>query len=181
MNIKRSEWIVLVVGIAIVGAVLLAFRDPSTPDAISNIGNTNYSNTVANSTNNNQQPMNPDTTQPQTPAGKNISTDPRIQIIEVAEGSGAVAVNGKTVTVHYTGTFTNGQKFDSSVDRGQPFSFTLGAGQVIQGWDIGVAGMKVGGKRHLVIQSDLGYGPNTYGPIPGGSTLVFDVELLGVK
>jgi FKBP-type peptidyl-prolyl cis-trans isomerase len=85
------------------------------------------------------------------------------------------------VTVHYTGTFTNGKKFDSSVDRGQPFHFVLGAGKVIKGWDLGVAGMKVGGKRQLTIPASLGYGTNTYGPIPGNSTLLFDVELLGVK
>jgi FKBP-type peptidyl-prolyl cis-trans isomerase FkpA len=122
--------------------------------------------------------------QPQTPApvvGANISTESRIKIIEVAKGTGTEAVAGKKVFVHYTGTFTTGQKFDSSLERGEPISFILGQGQVIKGWDIGIQGMKVGGKRHLEISSELGYGPNTYGPIPGGSTLLFDVELVDVK
>ena len=93
-----------------------------------------------------------------------------------------LAVAGKTTTVHYTGRLTNGQKFDSSVDRGQPFSFPLGAGRVIKGWDEGVKGMKVGGKRTLTIPSALGYGARgAGGVIPPHATLVFDVELLGVQ
>ena len=103
-------------------------------------------------------------------------------ITDEVVGTGAEAKKSDTVTVNYTGTFTDGKKFDSSLDAGRtPFSFTLGAGQVIAGWDEGVAGMKIGGKRKLVIPSSLGYGPKDYGPIPGGSTLVFEVELLGVK
>jgi FKBP-type peptidyl-prolyl cis-trans isomerase FkpA len=86
------------------------------------------------------------------------------------------------VKVHYTGWLTDGKKFDSSVDRGQPFTFNLGAGQVIKGWDEGVAGMKVGGKRQLRIPSDLAYGPGGRPPvIPPAATLIFDVELLGVQ
>jgi FKBP-type peptidyl-prolyl cis-trans isomerase len=96
-------------------------------------------------------------------------------------GTGAEAVAGKKVSVHYTGTLTDGTKFDSSVDRGQPFTFTLGQGEVIQGWDQGVAGMKVGGKRKLTIPPSLGYGSTANGPIPANSTLLFDVELLGVE
>ena len=100
-------------------------------------------------------------------------------------GTGAEAVPGHKVSVHYTGwLFTNGAKgakFDSSLDRGQPFSFTLGAHQVIRGWDEGVAGMKVGGKRTLTIPPDLGYGARgAGGVIPPGATLLFDVELLKV-
>ncbi|MDX1921437.1 MAG: FKBP-type peptidyl-prolyl cis-trans isomerase [Candidatus Caenarcaniphilales bacterium] len=97
-------------------------------------------------------------------------------------GSGAIAEAGKKVSVHYTGTFESGEKFDSSLDRGQPFDFKLGAGQVIKGWDEGVAGMKVGGKRILVIPPDLAYGKNGIpGAIPPNSTLKFEVQLLGVN
>lgn len=95
-------------------------------------------------------------------------------------GTGAEAAAGDTITVNYTGKFQNGTVFDTSVGK-QPFTFTLGAGQVIRGWDMGVAGMKVGGKRVLVVSPALGYGPNDYGPIPGNSTLVFEVELLKVQ
>jgi len=101
-----------------------------------------------------------------------------IEDIEV--GTGEEAKAGDTVEVHYTGVLTDGTKFDSSVDRGQPFSFNLGAGQVIKGWDQGVEGMKVGGKRKLTIPSDLAYGDRGTGPIPGGATLIFDVELLDI-
>ncbi len=100
---------------------------------------------------------------------------------DLTVGTGDVAVAGKEVTVHYTGVFADGKKFDSSRDRGIPFTFQLGAGMVIKGWDVGVEGMKVGGKRLLIIPSELGYGPNDYGPIPGNSTLIFEVELLEVK
>ncbi|OGZ00282.1 MAG: peptidylprolyl isomerase [Candidatus Liptonbacteria bacterium RIFCSPLOWO2_01_FULL_52_25] len=102
------------------------------------------------------------------------------KVEDVVVGTGAEAKNGNTVSVHYTGTFTDGKKFDSSLDRGEPFSFTLGAGEVIRGWDLGVVGMKVGGKRKLSVPSELGYGPNDFGPIPGNSTLLFTVELLGI-
>jgi FKBP-type peptidyl-prolyl cis-trans isomerase len=98
---------------------------------------------------------------------------------DVTVGQGAEATAGHQVKVHYTGWLLNGKKFDSSRDRGEPFEFGLGAGQVIAGWDEGVAGMKVGGRRTLVIPSDLGYGAGGAPPdIPPGATLVFDVELL---
>lgn len=109
-----------------------------------------------------------------------------LQWRDLTVGEGAEAVKGKTVDVHYTGWLyvdgKKGNKFDSSVDRGKPFSFSLGAGRVIKGWDEGVAGMKVGGKRQLLIPPDLGYGARGYPPvIPENSTLLFDVELLNVK
>lgn len=96
-------------------------------------------------------------------------------------GDGPAAQPGQMASVHYTGWLPDGTKFDSSRDAGQPFGFTIGQGQVIKGWDEGVAGMKVGGRRLLVIPPDLGYGASGQGPIPPNSTLVFDVELLGVK
>jgi FKBP-type peptidyl-prolyl cis-trans isomerase FkpA len=101
---------------------------------------------------------------------------------ELKVGEGVEAKAGKVVDVHYTGWLLDGTKFDSSVDRGKPFSFHLGAGEVIRGWDEGVAGMKVGGKRKLRIPAELGYGSRgAGGVIPGNATLIFDVELLGVK
>jgi FKBP-type peptidyl-prolyl cis-trans isomerase len=106
----------------------------------------------------------------------------KLEMQDLVVGTGTEAVSGKTVDVHYTGWLTDGKKFDSSVDRGEPFSFRLGAGQVIRGWDQGVVGMKIGGKRKLTIPSDLAYGDRGFPPvIPPRSTLVFEVELLGVK
>lgn len=105
-----------------------------------------------------------------------------LQIEDLLVGTGTEAVKGKTVSVHYVGTLESGKKFDSSRDRDEPFDFKLGAGMVIQGWDQGVAGMKVGGKRKLTIPSDLGYGDRGYpGVIPPKATLIFEVELLGVR
>jgi FKBP-type peptidyl-prolyl cis-trans isomerase len=104
-----------------------------------------------------------------------------LQIQEVKPGEGQEAKSGDRVTVHYVGTLTDGNKFDSSRDRGKGFTFQLGAGQVIKGWDQGVAGMRVGGVRKLTIPPDLAYGERGFPPvIPPGSTLVFEVELLGV-
>src|SRR5262252_7158521 len=104
-----------------------------------------------------------------------------LQIDELKDGNGAEAQPGKRVTVHYVGTLTNGEKFDSSRDRGKGFTFKLGAGQVIKGWDQGVAGMKVGSVRKLTIPPDLAYGARGFPPvIPPNSTLVFEVELLAV-
>jgi FKBP-type peptidyl-prolyl cis-trans isomerase len=96
-------------------------------------------------------------------------------------GTGTEAKSGDTVTVHYTGWLTDGTKFDSSVDRNEPFTFNLGAGEVIAGWDAGVAGMKEGGKRKLTIPPELAYGAQRNGPIPPNATLVFEVELLQVN
>jgi FKBP-type peptidyl-prolyl cis-trans isomerase FkpA len=105
-----------------------------------------------------------------------------LQYQDVKVGQGAEAKRGSTAVVHYTGWLSDGKKFDSSRDRGTPFDFEVGAGEVIAGWDLGVAGMKVGGQRKLVIPADLGYGAAGAPPvIPPGATLVFDVELLEVR
>jgi FKBP-type peptidyl-prolyl cis-trans isomerase len=113
--------------------------------------------------------------------GKPTSTGSGLEYWDIVAGTGATAVSGKTVKVHYTGWLTDGKKFDSSLDRGQPFMFSLGAGQVIKGWDEGVKGMKVGGKRQLRIPPELGYGARgAGGAIPPNATLIFDVELLDV-
>ncbi|MEQ1728614.1 MAG: FKBP-type peptidyl-prolyl cis-trans isomerase [Vicinamibacterales bacterium] len=121
--------------------------------------------------------------------GSGVSNSTTLQVTEVKVGTGTEATSGKVVSVHYTGWLYNeaaadkhGTKFDSSRDRNQPFDFPLGAGQVIRGWDQGVAGMKVGGQRTLIIPPSLGYGSaGAGGVIPGNATLVFDVELLGVR
>jgi len=118
------------------------------------------------------------TTSPDT-TSMNDSTD--LKITDTKVGTGAEAVPGKKISVHYVGTLQDGTKFDSSRDRGAPFEFTLGAGQVIQGWDQGFAGMKVGGMRTLVIPPSLAYGSTDRGSIPANSTLTFEVELLGVE
>ncbi len=121
-------------------------------------------------------------TQHITKATKKMTTASGLIYEDTIEGTGATAAAGQTVTVHYTGWLTNGTKFDSSKDRNQPFNFHLGAGEVIRGWDEGVAGMKVGGTRKLTIPPQLGYGARgAGGVIPPNATLVFEVELLGVK
>ncbi|MFT7184349.1 MAG: FKBP-type peptidyl-prolyl cis-trans isomerase FkpA [Oceanicoccus sp.] len=110
-----------------------------------------------------------------------LMTVDELLIEDITVGEGAEAVAGKTITVHYVGTLTDGTQFDSSRDRGMPFEFNLGAGQVIAGWDQGFEGMKIGGLRKLTIPSDLAYGDNGIGgTIPGGATLVFEVELISV-
>lgn len=122
------------------------------------------------------------TPEPTVAASPKPKMEDKLIILDQKLGTGTEAVSGKRVTVNYTGTLTDGKKFDSSYDRGIPFSFTLGAGEVIAGWDEGVAGMKVGGKRKLTIPSSLGYGAQGIpGVIPGGATLIFEVELLKVE
>ena len=108
------------------------------------------------------------------------STGGTLVVEDLVVGTGATAAAGDTVTVHYIGTFTNGTKFDSSYDRGTPYAFPVGAGQVIAGWDRGVPGMKVGGKRRLTIPPDLAYGSQGRGTIPPNTTLVFEIDLLSI-
>lgn len=150
----------LVAAILIVGVIVVVFS--------LNKGKTPTVTTTTKST----------STTAQTTAAKTTSG---LQITDETVGTGAVATDGKQVTVQYTGTLTNGTVFDSSYSRNQPFPFTLGAGQVIKGWDEGVVGMKVGGKRKLVIPPSLGYGNQAVGSIPANSTLIFEVQLISVQ
>jgi peptidylprolyl isomerase len=114
--------------------------------------------------------------------GEPTVTESGLQFIDIEVGTGDTPQSGQTVEVHYTGWLTDGTKFDSSLDRGQPFSFLIGTGQVIDGWDEGVASMKVGGKRRLIIPPELAYGETGYpGVIPANAELIFDVELLAIK
>jgi peptidylprolyl isomerase len=115
-------------------------------------------------------------------AAKERVTESGLRITDVVIGDGPEARSGQTVVVHYRGTLEDGTQFDASYDRGTPFSFPLGAGRVIKGWDEGVAGMQVGGKRKLVIPAELGYGARgAGGVIPPNATLIFDVELLEIR
>ncbi len=112
--------------------------------------------------------------------GPEVTTASGLRYIEISEGTGATPLPGQNIMVHYTGWLaSNREKFDSSFDRGTPIIFPLGHGQVIRGWDEGLSTMKIGGKRRLIIPPDLGYGASGSGPIPGDSTLIFDVELVG--
>lgn len=115
-------------------------------------------------------------------SGDTITTASGLKYIVIQSGSGATAARGQQVQVHYTGWLTDGSKFDSSVDRRQPFAFPVGQGRVIRGWDEGVAGMQVGEKRRLIVPPELGYGTRGYpGAIPPNATLIFDVELLDIE
>ncbi len=111
----------------------------------------------------------------------NTSAIGNLLIQDRVVGTGDEATVGSIVTVHYVGHFVDGKVFDSSVARGEPLKFTLGGGQVIEGWDKGIVGMKVGGTRVLSVPPEMGYGMSDYGPIPGGSTLIFEVQLLKVE
>jgi len=123
----------------------------------------------------------PNTSAPTKVTGEGVKTDSGLQYWDIKVGTGDEAKSGDKVKVHYTGWFTSGKKFDSSVDAQQPYTFTLGQGNVIKGWDEGVAGMKVGGKRQLRIPPELAYGEQGYkNIIPPNSTLIFDVQLLAV-
>ena len=123
----------------------------------------------------------PNTNAPTKVTGDGVKTESGLQYWDIRVGTGSVANDGDHVKVHYTGWFTDGKKFDSSVDAHQPYSFTLGRGDVIKGWDEGVTGMKVGGKRQLRIPPELAYGDAGYKKIvPPNATLIFDVQLLAV-
>jgi FKBP-type peptidyl-prolyl cis-trans isomerase FkpA len=127
--------------------------------------------------------VHPNTKVPAKVTGDGVKTESGLQYWDIVVGTGAVAKEGDRVRVHYTGWLTTGKKFDSSVDAGRPFTFALGNGEVIRGWDEGIEGMKVGGKRQLHIPPELGYGEggSPDGTIPSNSTLIFDVQLLSVE
>jgi len=154
-KLNQKEWIAVSVALFVIGFFFLFGENVLRIIARSGLGTNNIGNV------------------------KKMDT-PEVLIQDVVVGMGQEALPGRQVTVEYTGKFTNGKVFDTSAGRG-PFTFVLGAGQVIQGWDKGVVGMKVGGKRTLMIPPEFGYGANDYGPIPGGSTLIFEVELLKVE
>ncbi|MFZ4639919.1 MAG: FKBP-type peptidyl-prolyl cis-trans isomerase [Nodosilinea sp.] len=123
----------------------------------------------------------PATPTPTVESRQTITTASGLQYVDLVEGTGAMPQTGQRVTVHYTGTLEDGTKFDSSRDRGRPFTFQIGVGQVIKGWDEGVSTMRVGGQRQLIIPAELGYGSRgAGGVIPANATLVFDVELLRI-
>ncbi len=163
-KLTTNEWIAVATGIMVVGfffifgqIIVSAFQT----------GTLNGSATTA-------------TTTDATAASQGTPNTAQVITQDTKIGTGDEAMLGSKVTVNYTGTFTDGKVFDSSVSRNQPFTFTLGAGEVIKGWDQGILGMKVGGKRVLIVPPELGYGSTDYGPIPANSTLIFQVELLNV-
>lgn len=167
MTLNRNEKIAVSVGVVVVFGILLGGTILS-QSSMSSVGYTDET------TSTNDERMMGDPTQNDLPQELTMTDD--------VAGTGAVAEAGKMVSVHYTGMLPDGTVFDSSVSRGQPFSFALGAGQVIAGWDQGVQGMRVGGKRRLVIPPGMAYGANGVPPvIPPNATLIFDVELLSVQ
>lgn len=150
-TLSKNEWVAVVVAIVVVGFFFI------------------FGQTVVSIFTNNNTSQNSNMNQAQ------------LLVQDEVVGTGSAAIKGDTVVVHYTGKFVDGRVFDSSVSRGEPFQFVLGAGRVIKGWDEGIVGMKEGGKRLLSIPPEMGYGMADYGPIPGGSTLIFEVELLKVE
>ncbi len=183
---NKTLSIIIVVLIAVLGVMVWQITRPQKGKVVEESSTQSDSQSTANTgTNPIQQPsQSQPTTTPASDAPNfaEIKDTGKLQALTLKEGTGAKAVAGDAVAVHYTGWLTNGTKFDSSVDRGQPFTFQLGTGSVIPGWDQGVAGMKIGEKRRLIIPADLGYGAAGAGAaIPPNATLVFDVELLGIQ
>jgi FKBP-type peptidyl-prolyl cis-trans isomerase len=165
-KLNKREWIAI--GTSIVVVAILFFGGDIWNFLFNKPESTTYSFAEEGALNSEQQLI-------------NISNMAGIEIYDLKTGTGAEAVAGKIVSAHYIGTLEDGTKFDSSIDRGKPFEFVLGSGQVIKGWDIGIAGMKVGGVRKLVIAPELAYGSRAIGPIPPNSTLTFEVQLVDVK
>ena len=183
--------ILISLGVIVVCGLLLVVVQLNPGNGISKSDQTTQSQTTvvsetksANPSVNDTKPiaMSTDSNSEETAGKETVTTPSGLKYIDIKVGDGASPQRGNTVQVHYTGTLENGKKFDSSRDRNSPFSFTIGVGQVIKGWDEGVATMKVDGHRQLIIPPDLGYGASgAGGVIPPNATLIFDVELLGVK
>jgi FKBP-type peptidyl-prolyl cis-trans isomerase len=166
---KKYLYVMIFFGILIVAGVTYVFVTKS-PSGNQSLATSSPTATIEAT----QEPVS-------TSSAKIVTMENGLQIQDEVVGTGMEAVAGKSVTVNYVGTLTDGTTFDSSYSRNQPFTFNLGAGEVIQGWDQGVVGMKVGGKRKLTIPASLGYGAQAVGSIPPNSTLIFEVELLKVE
>jgi FKBP-type peptidyl-prolyl cis-trans isomerase len=174
-NLNLYITIFLVAIVAVGGYFIFKIPSPGTEESLQDPSLSDNIQSVDQST------LGAETTATSASSSTSINMNDKLEITDEVVGTGVEAVAGKNVTVNYSGTLTNGTKFDSSYDRNQPFTFKLGAGEVIAGWDQGVLGMKVGGKRKLVIPPSLGYGSADLGTIPPNSTLVFEVELLKVE
>jgi FKBP-type peptidyl-prolyl cis-trans isomerase len=177
-------WIVSIILIAFIVSGVAFFANPNTISSNQNKSSFSSSSVSApnlfstNSQNSQANTSNLSSSMPNTSTSSNTS---ELQIQDLVMGTGAEVVSGDTITIHYSGTLLNGTKFDSSYDRGQPFSTRIGVGQVIQGWDKGIIGMKIGGKRKLTIPAELAYGSRAIGSIPANSTLVFETELISIQ
>ncbi len=167
-TIGKKEWIAIAV--ALIVAIALFYGGAIWNYLTGNDGTEKDASSIAAD----KQQVNPN-------ASVNISTTKGVEIYDEQIGTGAQAAQGTIAIVHYVGTLADGSKFDSSIDRGKPFIFPVGGGQVIRGWDVGIVGMKVGGVRKLIIAPEFAYGPNAFGPIPANSTLTFQIQLMAVE
>jgi len=167
--------------IVVLAAAVVGCNQSSTTESSATSTSTSATATPSTTTPSTTESAPPATATTENADGKEITMPNGIKYVDLKVGDGTLAESGMTIAAHYTGWLTNGTKFDSSLDRGQPYSFKLGTGQVIRGWDEGIKGMRVGGKRKLTIPPNLGYGESGMGPIPPNSTLVFEVELVDAK